>query len=135
MQSGSRWREVILLNIDSQAIVDPHRSEVWQVNLGETVGAEMRKVHPAVVVSSSGIRTLPIRLIAPITTWKDHFSESRWLVKIDPDPHNGLTHPSAVDALQLRGLSLERFIEKRGRLSAGTMEDIVTAIATVVEYV
>lgn len=126
---------MILLNTESQAIVDPLRSEVWQVNLGQTVGEEMQKVRPAVVVSSSKIRKLRLRLIAPITTWKDHFSGLGWLVKIDPDPQNGLTHPSAVDALQLRGLSVERFIEKRGRFPAGTMEIIVAKIAGVIEYV
>jgi mRNA-degrading endonuclease toxin of MazEF toxin-antitoxin module len=36
--------------------------------------------------------------------------------------------------LQLRGVDTRRLIRKIGRLSAGTMDDIASAIAAVVEY-
>ncbi|HOI73376.1 MAG TPA: type II toxin-antitoxin system PemK/MazF family toxin [Syntrophales bacterium] len=110
------------------------RGEVWLVNFDPTKGAEIQKTRPAVVVSSDAIGILPIKLIAPVTEWKNHYNRNLWHVRIDPDRTNGLMKPSAVDALQVRGVSTDRFIRKLGRVSAATMEEIAAAIAAVVEY-
>ncbi len=110
------------------------RGDVWLVNLDPTVGSEIRKTRPAVVVNSDAIGTLPLRLIAPITDWKERFGKNPWHVKIDNDTSNGLTKVSAVDALQLRGLDITRFVKKLGKLPPLTMEEIATAIAIVVEF-
>jgi mRNA interferase MazF len=77
---------------------------------------------------------LPIKLIAPITDWKDYYAPNIWHVQLDPDPSNGLTKPSAVDVLQLRGMDRQRFIRKLGQLSPDTLEEIVLAIVAIVEY-
>jgi mRNA-degrading endonuclease toxin of MazEF toxin-antitoxin module len=39
-----------------------------------------------------------------------------------------------VDAVQLRAVSLERFERKLGAVTSDQMEEVVTAIAAVVEY-
>lgn len=110
------------------------RGEVWLVNLDPTVGAEIRKSRPVVVINSDAVGTLPIRLVAPLTEWKDAFVGKAWLVKVEPDSTNGLTKTSAADTLQLRGVDTARFLEKRGSVSAETMGAIITAIAVVIEY-
>lgn len=112
----------------------PKRGEVWIVNLNPTLGAEMQKTRPAVIVSSDAVGKLPIKLIAPITDWKDPYAHTSWHVRIDPDANNGLAKPSAVDALQLRGVDVLRLTKKIGRVSATTMEEIAAVIAAVVEY-
>lgn len=43
------------------------RGEIWLVNLDPTIGAEIRKTRPVVVISSNAVGTLPIRLVAPLT--------------------------------------------------------------------
>ena len=93
----------------------PCRGEVWVVNLDPTVGAEIKKTRPAIVVSSDAIGALPIKTIVPITTWNETFEDKLWLVKLEPDENNGLQNVSAADALQIRGISLDRFVEKIGR--------------------
>lgn len=45
----------------------PKRGDIWLANFDPTVGAEIKKIRLAVVVSSDGIGKLPIKLIAPIT--------------------------------------------------------------------
>ena len=82
----------------------PKRGEIWLVNLDPTVGSEIKKTRPAVIVSSDALGRLPLRLIAPITEWKDHFKGSIWHVRIDPGGKNGLdstideaTHGKSVD--------------------------------------
>jgi mRNA interferase MazF len=110
------------------------RGEVWRVDLNPTIGAEMQKVRPVIIVSSDSIGILPIKLVAPVTDWKDRYTHSSWHVKIDPDAANGLTKPSAVDTLQLRGLDTARLLQKLGRISSDKIEEIAAAIAAVIEY-
>ena len=80
-----------------------NRGEIWRVSLDPTIGAEIRKTRPVVVVSSDAIGALPIKLVAPLTEWKDYLAQNIWQVKVAPDSTNGLTKVSAVDTLQLRG--------------------------------
>lgn len=110
------------------------RGEVWLVTLDPTVGAEIRKTRPVVVVSSDAVGALPIKLVAPLTDWKDHFMGTVWHVKVTPDSTNGLAKTSAADTLQLRGVDTQRFVQKLGRVSPAVMRSIVAAIAAVIEY-
>ena len=54
--------------------MDSRRGEIWLVRLDPTLGAEIRKTRPVVVVNSDAIGVLPIRLVAPLTEWKDYFA-------------------------------------------------------------
>ena len=110
------------------------RGEIWLVNLEPTLGAEIQKTRPIVVINSDSIGALPIRLVAPITEWKDYFSGNIWHVKLEPNSVNGLTKPSAVDTLQLRGIDTLRFIRKLGEVSPQMMKAIVVAITAVIQY-
>jgi len=112
----------------------PKRGEIWLVNFDPTVGAEIKKLRPAVVISSDSVGKLPIKLIAPITDWKTYFSANFWPVKIEPNSINGLNKASAIDTLQLRGVDLQRFIHKLGSVSEITMLEIIASIATVIEF-
>lgn len=80
------------------------RGEIWTVNLDPTLGAEIRKTRPVVVISSDAVGALPIRLVAPLTGWQENFARNVWHVKLVPDRLNGLIKASAVDTLQLRGV-------------------------------
>ena len=111
-----------------------NRGEIWLVSLDPTVGAEIRKTRPVVVVSSNAVGALPIKLIAPLTEWKDYFARNVWHVKVVPDSANGLTKTSAIDTLQLRGVDTQRFVQKLGSVSPAVMRSVAAAIAAVVEY-
>ena len=110
------------------------RGEIWKVNLDPTLGSEIRKTRPVVVVSSDAVGSLPIRLVAPLTEWKEYFTQDVWHVKLVPDSMNRLSKTSAVDTLQLRGVDTQRFVHKIGRISPPVMRSIVAAIAAVIEY-
>jgi len=124
-------REEILLITEPS---EPKRGEIWIVNLGSTVGTEMKKSRPTVVINSDGVGKLPIKLIAPITDWKQNYVNNLWHVKLVPNKSNGLSKISAVDALQIRGVDKKRLIKKIGFLSATEMQEIVTAVALVIDY-
>lgn len=110
------------------------RGEVWLVNFNPTLGTEIKKTRPAVVINSDKVGILPIKLVAPITAWKDHLGPNVWFVKIRPDRSNGLTKVSAIDVLQLRGVDTRRFIKKIGQVSPLVMKSITNAIAVVIEH-
>ena len=107
------------------------RGEIWLINLDPTVGAEIKKTRPAVVVNDDAIGILPLKVIVPITEWKDRYAVAPWMVRLDPDAENGLDKPSAADAFQVRLLSQARFVRQWGRLSEAAMQEITKALAVV----
>lgn len=113
---------------------DIKRGEIWRVNFDPTVGTEIKKTRPAVVISSNSIGKLPIKLIAPITGWDTSFENSIWHIKIQPDSKNKLTKTSAIDALQIRGVDIHRFIPpKMGDLAQDKIDEISAAVAAIIE--
>jgi mRNA interferase MazF len=109
------------------------RGEIWLINLDPTLGAEIKKTRPAVVISSDGVGKLPLKVIVPITEWNDAFHTSRWHVRLDPNKANGLNKASAADAFQIRSLSIQRFVKRLGVLDAVQLEEIAQAVAIVVD--
>ena len=128
MSSG---REAILSSPNLQA---PKRGEIWLVGFDPTIGSEIRKTRPGIVISSDAVGPLPIKLVVPVTDWKDHYAANIWHVRIDPTPTNGLAKTSAADALQLRGVDRLRFIKKLGDASPLILRQIVVAVTAISEY-
>lgn len=106
-------------------------SEIWQVNFDPTIGAEIKKVRPAVIVSLDAVGILPLKVIVPITDWKDAFAKRGWMVQIEPDENNGLEKVSAADAFQVRSVAIERFGKQVGVLSPSHMRQLRLALAGV----
>ena len=107
------------------------RGEVWLINLDPTVGAEIKKTRPTVIVNDDAIGILPLKVIVPITEWKDRYAVAPWLVRLEPDAENGLDKPSAADAFQVRSVAQERFVRRLGKLSDTAMQEITKALAVV----
>lgn len=108
------------------------KGEIWLINLDPTVGAEIRKTRPAVIVSEDAIGVLPLRVIVPLTDWKDRYGIAPWLVQILPDAQNGLSKSSAVDAFQIRSVSQARFVQCLGALNHDQLRQVLGAIEIVI---
>ena len=111
------------------------RGEVWLVNLDPTIGAEIKKVRPAIIVNADDIGILPLRVIVPLTDWKDRYERANWLVKIEPDAQNKIDKVSAADAFQIRSLSQLRFVKKIGELTNEKMQEIEKALAVTLSII
>ena len=107
------------------------RGEIWLINLDPTIGAEIKKTRPAVIMNDDAIGILPLKVIVPITEWKDRYSVAPWIVRLEPDAENGLDKPSAADAFQVRSVAQERFVLRLGKLSDTAMQEITRAMAIV----
>lgn len=112
----------------------PKRGEVWTVDFDPTKGAEIKKTRPAIVISSDAIGKLPLKLVAPVTNWNPAFENNIWHVRLEPDPNNGLSKTSAADALQIRSVSEDRFLSRLGHISQQEIDEIIQAVAAVIEF-
>lgn len=111
----------------------PKRGEIWLVALDPTIGSELNKTRPAVVISANAIGTLPVKLIVPITEWKPYFARNNWQIKLKPTLTNGLSKISTADTLQMRGADLQRFVRKLGRVSDQNLNKIALTIAAIIQ--
>jgi len=89
----------------------PARGDIWLIALDPTVGSEIQKTRPCVVISPPEINNhLRVLLVAPLT------SESR------PAPFRIATQvenkPGLMLLEQIRAVDAERFIKKVGQLDA-----------------
>ena len=109
------------------------RGEVWLINLDPTIVAEIRKNRPAVIVSSDAVGVLPLKIIVPLTDWKDHYEIAPWMIKIEPDAQNGLDKISAADTFQVRSVAQERFIRKLGMIDTNRIDQITNGQGLVLE--
>ena len=109
------------------------QGEIWEINLNPTVGAEIKKKRPAVIINDDEIGILPLKVIVPITEWKDRFRGAIWMVRIETDSENKLTKPSVIDTFQIRSVSTKRFLRKTGSVSSEILDEIKTAVKAVID--
>ena len=56
------------------------QGEIWLIDLEPTVGAEMKKIRPAVIINDDALGRLPLKIIVPLTDWKEHYSMATWRI-------------------------------------------------------
>lgn len=118
----------------SSSGVNPRRGEIWLVSLDPTLGDEMQKTRPAVVLSSDEVTAgLELKVIVPITGWKEDFENYAWFVRLTPNKTNGLSKVSGANGLQIRSLSMGRFNKRLGKASPEELADVLASVAIVLE--
>lgn len=60
------------------------QGEIWLLNLEPTIGAEIKKTRPAIIVNDNNLGKLPLKVIVPVTDWKSHYKVAPWMIKLDP---------------------------------------------------
>ncbi|KUO60438.1 PemK family transcriptional regulator [bacterium BRH_c32] len=129
--NGGTSEEISLIT----KVGDVKRGEIWRVNLDPTIGSEIKKSRPVIVISSNLIGKLPIKIIVPLTSWDSKYEDSSWHIKIEPDRKNNLTRTSSIDTLQIRSVDIQRFIApKIGVISADLLDEISGRVAVLIEY-
>jgi mRNA interferase MazF len=108
------------------------QGEIWEINLNPAIGAEIKKTRPCIIVSDDAMGILPLKIIAPITDWKEHYSNYPWMVQINPSHDNGLSKTSSIDCFQLRSISVERMLLKIGNVTDIIIERTKEAVSRVI---
>ena len=109
------------------------QGEIWQVNLDPTIGSEMQKTRPCIILNSNLIGKLPLKIIAPITDFKQHYTDVPWMITLEPNSINSLNKKSVIDLFQVRSLSQKRLIKKIGIVDKKTLYKCKEAIDLVFE--
>jgi len=105
--------------------------KIWLISLEPTIGAEIKKTRPSVVVSDDGLGKLPLKIVVPINDWKDKYQFAKWMVKIKPNAANGLNKDSSADCFQVRSVSEERFVKRLGHVDGTILAQIRTGLSIV----
>ncbi len=107
------------------------RGQIWLYDSNPSIGDEIGKIRPAIIVNNNEIGVLRLKVVVPVTGWNNAFADVPWMVRIEPDTENGLSKTSAVDTFQIRSVSQQRLIRQIGSLPVTTMAGISAALAIV----
>ena len=108
----------------------PRRGEIWLVAFDPTVGHEVRKTRPAVVVTNDSYNKHNwVVLVVPLTTRNTAEYDQ---VLIAP-PEGGLTSMSATLPDQMRAIDRQRLVKCLGTLSQDSMSRIDQTLKIVLD--
>ena len=105
------------------------QSEIWLVNLDPTIGTEINKTRPCVVIGDDVIGKLKSKTVLPLTGWSENYVTVPWMIKCEPTTLNHLTKSSAIDAFQIRNLSTKRFVKKIGEIDEELLFRVHSVVA------
>ena len=99
-----------------------HRGEVWGVNFEPSIGGEIRKRRPAVIISNNAANKYLTRVqVVPLTSKVDRLYPSEALVTLQG-------RQNKVMADQLTTVSKGRLISRIGRLSRADIRQVERAV-------
>ena len=112
---------------EKKEIAFPRRGEIYMVSFDPTIGHEIRKTRPAVVIQNDvSNQYSPITIVAAISS---QFSEPPFPREVVIEPaDSGLPKRSAVIVNQIRSVDRLRLQKKVGRLSRQNMMRVDAAI-------
>jgi mRNA interferase MazF len=105
----------------------PKRGELYLVNFDSTIGSEMQKTRPALIIQNDIANAhSPVTIVAAITTYnggKLYPTE----VEIEA-PAGGLDRDSVILLNQVRTIDKQRLIRRIGSLDAHSMVQVAEAL-------
>ena len=108
------------------------QGEIWQIRLDPAIGAEMKKTRPALILNIDALGKLPLKIIAPITDWKEQYVNYPWMIKIAPSNGSGLVKVSAIDCFQIRSVSVDRLTTRIGSVEPEIVSLVQGAVLKVI---
>ncbi len=111
----------------AQKVTHPLRGDIYLVNFDPTVGSEIKKTRPALVIQNDiANQYSPITIVAAITS---KFDEPPYPTEVILEPQeSGLPLRSAALLNQIRSVDRQRLVKHLGRADAETMQRIDAAI-------
>ena len=105
--------------------------EIYWVNLDPTVGDEIKKRRPVIILNGGHDKHLKLAIVVPVAAWSPYWDENPFFVTLEPSSKNGLSKKSSVDCFQIRAISHNRFVEKIGNISNDEINLIKKSIALI----
>ena len=110
----------------ARKVTQPRRGEVWLVNFDPSLGAEIKKTRPALILQNDvGNRLSPVTIVGAITsTLKKPYPFQVFL----RSGSTGLDVDSVVTLNQIRSIDRTRLVRKLGKLSPAIMLEVDRAL-------
>jgi mRNA interferase MazF len=111
----------------AQRIIQPIRGEIYLVNFDPTIGSEISKTRPALIIQNNiANESSPITIIAAVTSkFDDRLYPTE--VLIEP-PEGGLKITSVVLLNQIRSIDRQRLIRRIGAIGSAKLNEVDRAI-------
>lgn len=100
----------------------PTFGEIWDIQFEPQIGSEIKKIHPAIIISTTALYHLPTRLVVPLREFKEFHRSISYYLQVVPNEKNGLSKISTADTAQLKSFDIQRCIKKRGQMSKKEMQ-------------
>lgn len=102
------------------------RGDIVVANLDPTIGVEIRKTRPAIVLSNDAInRFSQLVVVVPLTKNLAHLSPSHAVI---PKGTGRLTFPSKVVTEQIKAVDKRRLIKRLGSLTPALLAEVERAV-------
>lgn len=111
--------------------MSPTFGEIWDVQFEPQIGSEIKKIRPAIIISTSALDHLPTRLVIPVRDFKEFHRSISYYLSIIPSTKNGLSKISTADPAQLKSFDIKRCLNKRGHMSKKEMMQLSTIIGMI----
>jgi mRNA interferase MazF len=113
-------------------VVAVRRGDVVVVNLDPTIGVEIKKRRPAIVVSNDSINHFSqLVVVLPLTKNTAHLSPSHIII---PKGTARLTFASKVVTEQIKAVDKQRIVRKLGSLTTAVMDQVDRALKNTLAF-
>ena len=108
-------------------IIYPQRGEIYLVNFAPTIGSEIKKTRPALILQNDvSNQYSPITIVAALTSqFTEPLYPTEVLIKV---PEGGLQVDSVALLNQIRSIDKQRLIKRLGILESVRMAQVDRAI-------
>ena len=109
-------------------VTRPRRGEIYVVNFEPTVGAEIKKIRPAVIIQNDiANRWSPVTIVAAITSKSDDGRRYPTQVAVEAS-EGGLRVDSVILLNQIRSVDTSRLVRRLGVLRTETVREVDRAL-------
>jgi mRNA interferase MazF len=106
---------------------------IWLVNFDPSIGTEIRKTRPAMIISGTVFNQRRKVTVLPITS---SYPDARLLpvvVPIEPDTNNGLTTDSFIVCIDPMTFDKQRLVKQLGKLNLETVRQVQSILRAYLE--
>jgi len=107
------------------------KGEVWDINFSPQVGDEIKKIRPGIILNHDSMGTLKLKVVVPITDGVRNVRD--WHAELQPSKSNGLDKKSVADCFQIKSVSTNRLVKKRGKLSTKEIDEVKLRMMAVLD--